>query len=94
MEYKRTVIAGNVGFSTVIDEKFKTGSLVIRFMVLLTAKLLLANAMGMSVLTCSNSKLTTLAKLNESSLHSTAQGSAASQESVEMSRYLESPHRG
>lgn len=65
MEYKRTVIAGNVGFSTVIDEKFKTGSLVIRFMVPLDSKTAAANAMGMSVLTCSNSKLATLAKLNE-----------------------------
>lgn len=65
MKYKRTKLAGNVGFSTIIDEKFKTGSLLIRFITKLDSSTASVNALAMSVLTCSSSKYTTLAKLNE-----------------------------
>ena len=65
MRYKRTELAGNIGFSTVIDEKFKTSYIVVRFITPLDSEKAAANALGISVLNCSNSRYRTLAELNE-----------------------------
>ena len=65
MEYKRTELANNIGFSSIIDEKFKTSSISIRFITPLGAQTAAANALGMGALSSSNSEYTTLAALNE-----------------------------
>lgn len=80
MKYNRTELAGNIGFSTVIDEKFKTGSLTVRFITELSRSTAAANALGIGALTTSNSKLPTLAKLNEQL--STLYGSGLSSSAV------------
>ncbi len=74
MRYKRTELAGNIGFSSIIDEKFKTGSLTVRFITELSGELATANALGVGVLSSSSSKYKTLALLNEklSSLYGAA----------------------
>ena len=74
MRYKRTELAGNIGFSSIIDEKFKTGSLTVRFITELSGESATANALGVGVLSSSSSKYKTLALLNEklSSLYGAA----------------------
>ena len=74
MRYKRTELAGNIGFSSIIDEKFKTGSLTVRFITELSGSSATANALGIGVLSSSSSKYKTLAQLNEklSSLYGAA----------------------
>jgi len=65
MRYKRTELAGNIGFSTVIDEKFKTSYIVVRFITALDSKSASANALAISSLSSSSSRYKTLAELNE-----------------------------
>ena len=74
MIYNRTEIAPNIGFSSVIDEKFKTGSLTVRFITPLSGEDAAANALGTGALSSSSAKFRTLAELNEtlSSLYGAA----------------------
>lgn len=65
MKYNRTELAENIGFSSIIDEKFKTSSISIRFITPLSADTAAANALGMGTLSSSNSTYKTLAALNE-----------------------------
>ena len=65
MKYNRTELAENIGFSSIIDEKFKTSSISIRFITPLSAETAAANALGMGTLSSSNSTYKTLAALNE-----------------------------
>ncbi|MBR4627152.1 MAG: insulinase family protein [Ruminococcus sp.] len=65
MRYNRTEIARNIGFSSIIDEKFKTGSLTVRFMTRLSGETAAANALGIGALSSSSADFPTLAKLNE-----------------------------
>ena len=65
MQYNRTELAGGIGFSTVIDEKFKTGSLTVRFITQLSRENAAANAVGTGVLTTSGGRFRTLAELNK-----------------------------
>ncbi len=65
MKYNRTELAGNIGFSSVIDSKFKTNSLGVRFITELDAAKAADNAVGIGVLTASNSEYTTLAALSK-----------------------------
>ena len=55
MKYNRTELAENIGFSSIIDEKFKTSSISIRFITPLSADTAAANALGMGTLSSSNS---------------------------------------
>lgn len=79
MKYNRTEIAENIGFSSVVDSKFKTNSLVIRFITELTSDISADNAMGIGVLSVSNSKYKTLSEMNEklSSLYGASLGTSA-----------------
>lgn len=74
MNCSRTEISENVGFSSVIDKKFKTASLTLRFITKLDPKTAAPNSLGVGALSASNSRLTTLAQLNErlSSLYGAA----------------------
>lgn len=79
MKYNRTGFPGNIGFSSVIDEKFKTNSIVIRFITELNAERSAENTIGIGVLTDSSSTYKTLAELNEklSSLYGASLNSGA-----------------
>lgn len=65
MKYNRTELGKNIGFSAIIDEKFKTGTISIRFITPLSADSAAANSLGMGTLTSSNSVYKTFAALNE-----------------------------
>lgn len=65
MKYNRTELGGNIGFSTVIDSKFKTNSISIRFITELEKGTAADNTIGMGVLTTSTSTYKTLAVLSE-----------------------------
>ena len=65
MRYNRTELAGNIGFSSIIDEKFKTGSLTVRFITELSGEKAAANALGIGALSASSARYRTLAELNE-----------------------------
>ena len=65
MKYNRTELTGNIGFTTVIDKKFKTANITVRFMTKLSEKTASANVIGTDVLTYSTSNLPTLSLLNE-----------------------------
>ena len=65
MKYNRTEIAGNIGFSSVIDEKFKTGTLIVRFITGLSGEKAAANALGIGVLSSSNAEYRSIAEINE-----------------------------
>lgn len=65
MKYNRTELGGNIGFSTIIDEKFKTSTISIRFITPLNAETAAANSLGMGTLTSSNSVYKTYAALSE-----------------------------
>lgn len=79
MKYNRTELGDNIGFSAIIDEKFKTNSLLIRFITGLDSKSAADNAVGMGILTNSSSQYKTLAQLNEklSSLYGASLSSGA-----------------
>lgn len=65
MKYNRTEFGGNIGFTSITDEKFKTANIAVRFITKLSEKRAAANVVGTDVLTYSNSNLTTLSQLNE-----------------------------
>lgn len=65
MKYNRTELGGNIGFTSITDEKFKTANIAVRFITKLSDKRAAANVVGTDVLTYSNSNLTTLSQLNE-----------------------------
>lgn len=65
MKYKRTELADNIGYSSVIDEKFKTSFLTVRFITVLDKNTASANALGISSLSTSSKRYETIAKLNE-----------------------------
>ncbi len=79
MKYNRQELAGNIGFSSVVDPKFKTNSIVIRFITEMNSETAADNAVGVGVLSSSNSRYKTLAQLNEklSSLYGASFSSAA-----------------
>lgn len=79
MKYNRSEISENIGFSSVIDEKFKTISLSVRFITKLNKNMAADYAVGAGVLTASNSDYKTYAELNKklSSLYGSALSSAA-----------------
>ena len=79
MKYNRAELAGNIGFSYVIDSKFKTNSIVIRFITGLSRKRAAENAVAVGALTVSNSRFKTLAELSEklSSLYGASLSSSA-----------------
>lgn len=64
MKYNRTELAGNIGFTSVTDEKFKTASITVRFMTKLSEEKSSANVIATDVLTYSTSSLPTLSLLN------------------------------
>lgn len=65
MKYNRTELAENIGFSSIIDEKFKTARLSVRFITNLDKTSAAANSLGMGVLSSSNGKYKTFAEMNE-----------------------------
>lgn len=65
MKYNRTELAGNIGFTSITDEKFKTASITVRFMTKLSAEKSADNVVGTDVLTYSTGNLPTLSQLNE-----------------------------
>ena len=65
MNIKRTELAEGVGFSELTDSKFKTCSVYIKFITKLDQSTASANAIASGVLSVSNSKLPSLAALNE-----------------------------
>ena len=79
MKYNRTELAENIGFSSIIDEKFKTAMLSVRFITKLDKDSAAANSLGIGVLSSSNGKYKTLAEINEklSSLYGASLGTAS-----------------
>lgn len=65
MKYNRTELDGNIGFTSIIDEKFKTANISVRFMTKLSENTASANVVGTDVLTYSTSSFPTLSQLNE-----------------------------
>ncbi len=65
MRYKRTELAENIGYSSVIDEKFKTSFLTVRFITVLDRETVSANALCISSLSTSNKRYDSIAKMNE-----------------------------
>ncbi len=65
MEYKRTELGTNIGFTSITDDKFKTCSVYVRFATRLAPAEAAANSLGIGTLSASNSKLRSLAELNE-----------------------------
>lgn len=65
LNYKRKIIGENIGFSTVIDEKFNTCYLNIRLITELSDDTAAANAVAMGCLVYSNSRLKTLKEMSE-----------------------------
>lgn len=79
MKYNRTELAGNIGFSSVIDGKFKTSSLSVRFITRLSGEKAADYAVGAGTLTASSSDFKTYAELNKklSSLYGATLSSSA-----------------
>ncbi|MCM1506094.1 MAG: insulinase family protein [Ruminococcus flavefaciens] len=65
MKYNRTELAGSIGFTSVIDKKFKTAHIMVRFMTKLSKDTASANVIGTDVLTYSTSTFPALSQLNE-----------------------------
>lgn len=65
MDIKRTELGENIGFTSITDEKFKTCSVYVRFMTPLAPSEAAANSLGIGALSASNSKLRSVAELNE-----------------------------
>lgn len=65
MKYNRTELAENIGFSSIIDEKFKTARISVRFITNLDKRSAAANSLGIGVLSSSNGTYKTLAEMNE-----------------------------
>lgn len=79
MNYKREVIGENIGFSTIIDEKFNTCSVYIRFITELTEEHAAENAIACAMPAISNSKLKTMGEMFDtvSELYGSNIGSSA-----------------
>ncbi|MBR1592733.1 MAG: insulinase family protein [Ruminococcus sp.] len=65
MKYNRTEISDKIGFSSVIDPKFKTNLLTVRFITSLGKETVSANALGIGILSDANGRLKTIAELSE-----------------------------
>lgn len=65
MKYNRTEFADGIGFSTVIDSKFKTNSISIRFIMPLHNSTSAANVVAVGALSTSSAKFRTFAELNK-----------------------------
>lgn len=65
MNYNRIELADGIGFSTIVDEKFKTSSFYIKFITKLTAEAASANAIGFGTLTDSSSVYRSVSELSE-----------------------------
>lgn len=63
-DYKRIELAKNVGFNTIIDKKFKSNILTIRFIVPLEKKSATLNALAINTLSSSSGKYDTFRKLS------------------------------
>lgn len=79
MDYNRTELGNGIGFTSVIDSKFKTSALSVYFITELNAKTDALNTLGMDVLTVSSSRYRTFSELCEklSALYGAAIGSVA-----------------
>ena len=79
MIYKRSELGDNIGFTTIIDDKFNTRSLAVYFLTELSDKTAAVNNLGTSILTISNSRYNTYAQLCEklSELYGAGLGSVA-----------------
>ena len=65
MTSNRSELAEGIGFTTIIDEKFKTTSIAVRFLTPLSRETSAANALGMGALTTTSRAYPTPAQLNE-----------------------------
>ena len=65
MIYKRSELGDNIGFSTIIDEKFKTCSLAVFFLTELSDDTAAVNTLATSILTTSSSRYRSYAALSE-----------------------------
>lgn len=65
MKYKRIELGDHIGFSTVIDEKFKTSLLTVRFITELSKDTVAETTLGMSMLSDTNSVYNTIAEMSE-----------------------------
>ena len=64
MTYNREQIAGNIGFTSIIDSKFKTNTIKINFITNMSADKDAENSLAVGILATSNSKYKTLAELS------------------------------
>lgn len=78
MNYKRINLGDNIGFSTVIDEKFTTCSVSVKLITELSPETTAAKYLAADILSISNSRIPTLAGMNErlSSLYGASVGSS------------------
>ena len=65
MKYDRIEIGDKIGLTTIIDEKFKSSLLTVRFIIPLDKKSTSDNAIGFSILSDANSQHKTIAELSE-----------------------------
>ncbi|WP_455529954.1 EF-P 5-aminopentanol modification-associated protein YfmF [Ruminococcus sp.] len=65
MTYNRTDLGGGIGFTSIIDSKFKTCSLAVYFLTELSAETAAVNNLAASILTVSSSRYRTYAALSE-----------------------------
>ena len=65
MTYNRTDLGSGIGFTSIIDSKFKTCSIAVYFLTELSAETAAVNNLAVSILTVSNSKYRTYAALSE-----------------------------
>ena len=79
MIYKRSELGDNIGFTTIIDDKFKSSSLAVYFLTELSEKTAAVNNLGISILTVSSRQYKTYASLCEklSELYGAGLGSIA-----------------
>lgn len=81
MNYKRTELDGNVGFTSVVDSKFNTCSLRITMIVPMNCVTASEYSVAVNILSDVNSKFNTIAAMNEklSELYGAAIGSSVTQ---------------
>ena len=65
MIYKRAELGDNIGFTSIIDDKFKSRSLAVYFLTELSDKTAAVNNLATGVLTLSNSRYKSFAALSE-----------------------------
>lgn len=80
MNYKRISLGDNIGFSTIIDEKFNTCSVSVKLITELSPETAAAKYLAADILSISNSNIPTLAEMNErlSALYGASVGSSCS----------------